>query len=137
MIGVPASASVWPATRSWAARCVRDWLTHGLENEDGNLARRASLVPSVARIELDHPVPELLAFGAPGFSSPDPMHDRPDLDVRLWESAEVVEPRRMLRRPAVGRHDRIVCAFSQVGEGRRLRLSGPSAGGRQEQHRYA
>lgn len=107
----------------------------GLKNDDGNLARRACLVPPVACIKLDHAVPKPLAFGAHGLSCVDPMHHRTDLDLRLWEGAEVVEPRRMMRRPAVRGDDRIVRAFSQVGEGGRVRPPGPSAGGRQQQHR--
>ena len=137
MIGVPVSASAWPAERSLAARCVRGRLTHGLENDDGNLACRAGLVAPVACIELDHAVPETLAFGAPRFSGLDPYYERSDLDLRLWKSAEVVEPRRMLGRPAVGRNDRIVRALSQVSEGCGLQLSGPSAGSGQQQHRQA
>jgi len=104
----------------------------GLENDDGNLPCRTGLVPPVAGIELDHAVPEPLAFGALGFSSLDTIHPRSDLDLRFWEGTQVVEPRRMLWRPAIGRNDCIVRAFSQVREGRCVRLSGPSAGGRQQ-----
>src|SRR5574340_305314 len=135
MIGVTASASAWPAEGSLAACWVRDWLTHGLENEDPNLARRAGLVPPVACIKLDHAVPKPLAFGAHGLPCVDPMHHRTDLDLRLWEGTEVVEPRRMLRCPAVGGDDRIVRAFSQIGKDRRVWLPGPSTSGRQQQHR--
>src|SRR6266849_11025165 len=90
-------------------------LAHGLKNDDGNLACRAGLVPPVACIELDHAVPEPVAFGARGFPCADSMHHRSDLDLGLWKGAEVEEPRRMLRRPAIGCHDRKVRALSQVG----------------------
>jgi hypothetical protein len=104
----------------------------GLENDDGNLPCRTSLVPPVACIELDHAVPEALAFSPRGLSCVDSMRHRSDLNLGLWGGAEVEEPRRMLRRPAIGCHDRKERAFSQVGKGRRVRLSGPSAGGRQQ-----
>ncbi len=137
MIGVLVSASAWPAKRNVTACCLRGRMTHGLENEDGNLTCRAGLVPPVACIELDHAVPESLAFGAHSFSSVDPVHRRTDVDLRFWEGTEVVEPRWMVRRPAVRGNNRIVRAFSQVSEGRRVRLSRPSTRGRQQQHREA
>jgi hypothetical protein len=120
---------------SWAACGVRDKLTHGLENHDGNSACRARLVPAVACVELDHAVPEPLAFGAIGFSRLDLKHSRTDLDLRMRDGAEVMEPRWMARRPAVGGNDRIVRSFSEVGEGRSVRPSGSSAGAGQKQHR--